>query len=147
MCLKLHIIQNNNELLKSAFSKTEKQGYILLFLKCLPLNNIYSVIQSRSLKWNPHLIYVLLSATPWTAAYQAPPSMAFFQARGLEWGAIAFSDLTLYNPINCSPPGSAVHGILQASILEWVVVLFSRETSQPRDRTQVSHVAGGFFTS
>ena len=41
----------------------------------------------------------------------------------------------------------AVHGILQARILEWVAFPFSRGSSQPRDRTQVSHVAGGFFTS
>ena len=41
----------------------------------------------------------------------------------------------------------AVHGILQARILEWVAFPFSRGSSQPRDRTQVSHIAGGFFTS
>ena len=40
-----------------------------------------------------------------------------------------------------------VHGILQARILEWVAVPFSRGSSQPRDRTQVSHIAGGFYTS
>jgi len=39
-----------------------------------------------------------------------------------------------------------VHGILQARILEWVTLPFSRESSQPRDQTQVSHTAGGFFT-
>ena len=39
-----------------------------------------------------------------------------------------------------------VHGILQARILEWVAVPFSRGSSQPRDQTQVSHIAGGFFT-
>ena len=40
-----------------------------------------------------------------------------------------------------------VHGILQARILEWVAFPFSRESSQPRDPTQVSRIAGGFFTS
>ena len=40
-----------------------------------------------------------------------------------------------------------VHGILQARILEWVAFPFSRGSSQPRDRTQVSHIAGSFFTS
>ena len=39
-----------------------------------------------------------------------------------------------------------VRGILQARILEWVAVPFLRESSQPRDRTQVSRIAGGFFT-
>ena len=45
-----------------------------------------------------------------------------------------------------SPPGSSVHGILQARILEWVAMPFSRGSSQPRDQTQVSSIAGGFFT-
>ena len=40
-----------------------------------------------------------------------------------------------------------IHGILQARILEWVAFPFSRGSSQPRDQTQVSHIAGGFFTS
>ena len=44
-------------------------------------------------------------------------------------------------------PGSSVHGILQARILEWVAVVFSRGSSQPRDQTQVSCIADGFFTS
>ena len=54
---------------------------------------------------------------------------------------------TLFNPMDCSLPGSSVHGILQARILEWVAVPFSRGSSQPRDRTQVSHIAGRFFTT
>ena len=41
--------------------------------------------------------------------------------------------LTLHNPMDYSPPGSSVHGILQARILEWVAMPFSRGTSQPRD--------------
>ena len=44
-------------------------------------------------------------------------------------------------------PWSTVHGIFQARILEWVAFPFARGSSQPRDRTQVSHIAGGFFTS
>ena len=48
---------------------------------------------------------------------------------------------TLCNPMDCSPQGSYVHGILQATILEWVAILFSRGFSQPRDRTHVSCIA------
>ena len=55
--------------------------------------------------------------------------------------------LTLCDPMDCSPPGSSVHGILQARILEWVAMPSSRGSSQPRDRTQVSHIAGRLFTS
>ena len=55
------------------------------------------------------------------------------------------SCLTLCNPMGCSPPGSSVHGILQARILEWVTIFFSRGSSQPRDQTQVSCIAGRHF--
>ena len=50
-------------------------------------------------------------------------------------------------PTLCNPMDYTVHGILQARILEWVAVPFSRGSSQPRDRIQVSRIAGGFFTS
>ena len=53
---------------------------------------------------------------------------------------------TLHNPRDCSWPGSSVHGILQARILEWVAIHFSRESSWPRDWTQVSSIAGSCFT-
>ena len=47
-------------------------------------------------------------------------------------------------PHGCSPPGSSVHGIPQARGLEWVTIPFSRGSSPPRDRAQVSGIAGGF---
>ena len=47
--------------------------------------------------------------------------------------------------MDCSPPGSSIHGILQARILEWVAISFSRGSSWPRDRTQVSHIRGRCF--
>ena len=53
---------------------------------------------------------------------------------------------TLSYPMDCSPPGSSVHGISQARILEWVAVHFSRGSSQSRDRIQVSLITGVFFT-
>ena len=53
----------------------------------------------------------------------------------------------LCDPMDCSLPGSSVRGILQAKILEWVAISFSRGSSQPRDRTWVSRAAGRFFTT
>ena len=53
---------------------------------------------------------------------------------------------TLCGPMDYSLPVSSVQGILQARILEWVAVSYSRELSQPRDRTWVSHIVGRFFT-
>ena len=54
------------------------------------------------------------------------------------------------DPVDCSPPGSSVRGILQAAMLEWVAIPFSRGSSQPRDQTCVScisGIAGGFLTA
>ena len=54
--------------------------------------------------------------------------------------------LALHNPMDCSPRGSFVLGNSQARILEWIAISFSRGSSQCRDRTQVSYIAGRFFT-
>ena len=63
-----------------------------------------------------------------------------------EWvSEVAQSCPTLCDPVECSPPGSSVHGTLQARILEWVAISFSRGSSQPRDWTQVSRIAGRRF--
>ena len=51
----------------------------------------------------------------------------------------------LCDPMDCNTPGSSVHGILQARILEWVAIPFPREFSQPRDQTPVYHNAGKFL--
>ena len=59
---------------------------------------------------------------------------------------VAQSYWTLCDPMDCCPPGSSVHGILQARILEWVAISSSRGSPRPRDRTHVSCTAGRFFT-
>ena len=53
---------------------------------------------------------------------------------------------TLCDPVDCSLPGSSIHGILQARILEWVAISFSRGSSRPRDWTNVSYLVGRRFT-
>ena len=58
--------------------------------------------------------------------------------------------LTVCDPMDCSPPGSSFHGILQAKILEWVAMPSSRRSSQPRNRIHLSMspaLAGRFFTT
>ena len=60
------------------------------------------------------------------------------------------SCLTLCDPMDCSQPDCSVHGILQARIMEWVVISFSKESSQPKDQTWVSGIfciAGRFFAA
>ena len=76
--------------------------------------------------WNRFFIEQLLCATWWIQG----------------WVKFTQSSLTL-----CDPRDYTIHGILQARILEWVAVPFSRGSSHPMDQTQVSHIAGRFFTS
>ena len=59
---------------------------------------------------------------------------------------VAQSCPTLCHPMDCSPPGSSVHGILLARILEWGAIAFSRRSSQLRDQTRVSRIADRRFT-
>ena len=61
--------------------------------------------------------------------------------------SVAHSCPTFCNPMDRSPPGSSIHGIVQARILEWVVISFSRGSSSPRDLTCISCIAGEFFTT
>ena len=104
-----------------------------------PSSSIPGIFQARVLEWVAisfsnawewkvkvkSLSRVWLFATTWTAAYQAPPSMGF--SRQEYWSGVplpspevAQSCSTLCNPMDCSLPGSTVHGIFQARILEWV---------------------------
>ena len=62
------------------------------------------------------------------------------------WKCWLLSCVWLCDPMDCNPPGSSVRGILQARILEWVAIPFSRGSSWPRDQTWVSCTVGRFFT-
>ena len=64
----------------------------------------------------------------------------------MKWSEVAQLCPTLCNPMDCSPPGSSFHGILQARILERVAISFSRRSSQPRYWTWVSCIASRFLT-
>ena len=75
-----------------------------------------------------------------------PPPTDMLTALGLEGeGEVTQSYPTLCDPVDCSLSGFSVHGILQARILEWVTISFSRGSSLPRDRTQVSCIGGRCF--
>ena len=65
-------------------------------------------------------------------------SNVFSQSQQISESEVAQSCPTLCDPVDCSPPGSSVHGILQARILKWVAMLFSRGSSRHKDRTDVS---------
>ena len=62
--------------------------------------------------------------------------------------SVSHSAASVCDPMDCNPPdSSSVHGILQARILEWVAIPFSKGSSQLRNQTQVSCIAGRFFTT
>ena len=63
----------------------------------------------------------------------------------LQWGEVAQSCPTLCDPMDCNLLGFSIHGILQARILEWIAISFSRGSSRPRDRTLVSRIGGRRF--
>ena len=67
----------------------------------------------------------------------------------LLWKESASEDVqsrpTLCDPMDCSPPGTSIHGIFQARVLEWVAISFSRGCCWPRDQTRVSRIAGRHF--
>ena len=64
----------------------------------------------------------------------------------LKWSEVAQLCPTLCDPMDCSLPGSSVHGLFQARVLEGAAISFSRGCSQPRDQTQVSCIANKHFT-
>ena len=106
------------------------------------MTNLDSILKSRdiTLPTKAHLVkalvfpVVMYRCTSWTIKKAESES------------EVAQSCPTLCDPVDCSLPGSSVHGIFQARILEWVAISFSRGSSRPRDRTLVSCTAGRRFT-
>ena len=74
------------------------------------------------------------------------PTSFLLLSLGLKWSEVAQSYPTLCNPIDCSLPGSSIHGIFQAIVLEWIAIFFSRGSSQPRAQTRVSRIVDRRFT-
>ena len=83
-----------------------------------------------------------------TGSLLTAPGLGFRAEKALSYlkVRVAQSCPTLCDPMDCSPPGSSVHGIPQARILEWAAFSFSSRSSPPRDRTSVFNAAGRFFT-
>ena len=80
---------------------------------------------------------------PKTHKFHTPGCLTLAEVK---WSEVTQSCPILCNPTDCSLPGSSIPGILQAGILEWVAISFSRRSSQPRDWNWVSRIAGRHFT-
>ena len=88
---------------------------------------------------------VLVGSTS-SVHHHTTPSIPIRSQDKVKESEVAQSCTILWDPMDCSLPGSSVHGIFQARILEWVVISFSRGSPKPRDRTWASHIAGRGFT-
>ena len=112
------------------------------------------ISQQYHFTWSSAVAVKLVSQDIWVAVMVALlvlifllHSFSFLQLQGSDILCVCVCEVaqlcpTLCKPVDCSPPGSSIHGILQARILEWVAISFSRGSSQPRDRTWVSCTAG-----
>ena len=102
------------------------------------MNNSVACLQDNLLLLLSRFCRVQLCATPQTATHQAPPSLGFSRQehwRGLPFPSptheseneseVAQACLTLSDPMHCSLPGSSIHGIFQARVLEWGAIAFS----------------------
>ena len=106
--------------------------------------SIYSIFYAPSLFLNTHGYVCIHTQHTHTHTH----THIYIYTVGVSIACVLVTQLcpTLCNPTDHSLPGSSVHGILQARILEWVAIPFSRGSSWPRDQTWVSRIAGRFFT-
>ena len=110
--------------------------YIYIRL-CLVASGI--LVSQSGMKPGP-LAVRMLSSSHWTT--RELPGIPIIESKNVSCSVMSNS----LQPHDYTPPGPSVHGILQAGILEWVAIPFSREPSQPRDWTPVSCIVVGFFT-
>ena len=104
---------------------------LLLYL----LSITYEHSQAPEFSWASPLFSILISV-----------NFSFWQHLKSENVSRSVISNSYCDPMDCSPPGSSVHGILQARILEWAYISFSRGSSWPKDWTQLSCLASKFFT-
>ena len=120
----------------------------------MPGSSVCGISQARVLEWvaisfsrrssqpSDLICISCVSCIGWWILYH----WATREALCSDWSEVAQSCPTLCDPMDCKLPASSVHGIFQARVLEWVAISFSRRSSQPRDWTRVSHIAGRHYT-
>ena len=110
----------------------------------LPVSSVQGIFQARVLEW----VAIAFSSSSLVSRKIQLPLNSQDQIFPSQFAVclVAQSCLTPCNTMDGSPPGSSVHGILQARKLEWVAIPFSRGSSRPRNQTWVSCIAGRFFT-
>ena len=116
-----------------------------------PGSSVHGILQARLLEWvampspGDQTQVSCIAAESLPLSHQGSPCNLFRKKRKKE-SEVAQLCLTVCNPMDRSLPGSSVHGIFQAIVLQWVAICFSRGSSQPRDRTQVCRIIDRRFT-
>ena len=105
-------------------------GHILKALVILHDKNVMKCYEACFPPYSPH-------PSPTQQFHILPSEFSFLKHAC----SVACSCPTLWDPVDYSPPGSSVHGILQARIMEWAAISISRGSSQPRDRTRISGIS------
>ena len=120
--------------------------WITVLLLCHFYGNHHKIGGSKS---HVYFLWDLGSGGGLRGSYARVPGQGVLQYQFSSEACVCLSHSVLSDslwPKDCSPPGSSVHGILQARVLEWVAMPSSRGSSQSRAQTQASHTTGGFFT-
>ena len=118
-----------------------------------PGSPVHGILQARILEWIaipfPGRIFMTQGSNPdllnclwilYHLSHKASP-ITTFESERRKFSRLVMCP-TLCDPMDCSLPGSSIHGIFQAKVLEWVAISFSRGSSWPRDQTRVSHIVG-----
>ena len=124
----------------------------------LKSGSVFSISQNKRESLTQHMLWPECSSSPdlsshWEmgtcwATYVCPPSFCHLSRESaLKVNVLVTQSCpSLCDPMDCSPPGPSVRGILQARILEWVAISFCRGSSRPRDQTHVFYMSGRFST-
>ena len=102
------------------------------------VSSLASFLAKNTQDWSP------LEWTGWISLQSKGLSRVFSNTT-VKWSEVSQSCPTLCDPIDCCLPGSSIHGIFQARVLEWVAISFSTGSSWPKDWTLVSYIPGRHF--
>ena len=143
--LRCHCMKHVSPLYVRKKNASNYKGKMPSVTRCIPSSKILrhkNMCPKIYEIWSEFYMFYLLSFTSLECWFLCSPMYPWFLAHNEKKVKVTESCPTL-----CDPMDYRVHGILQARILEWVTFPFSRWSSQPRDQTQVSCIAGRFFTS